>query len=157
MRARAIALATLPIAIALIATFAFTRTTDAPRYATSIPIRIGNSVVSAELATTSAARELGLSARDGLAPDTGMLFVFPRDGAYSFWMKGMRFSIDILWLDASGRVVTVHERVSPDTYPAAFSSSAPARYVLELPAGYAQQHRISPGKQLILPMLGDSE
>jgi len=74
-----------------------------------------------------------------------MLFVFPEDGKYAFWMKDMRFSIDILWLSADGRVVYMALNVSPDTYPQVFRPDVPARYVLELPAGYAKAHAVRIG------------
>lgn len=156
MYARFVALATVPIAIALVAAYLLTRDVPAPVFATAT-IGIGESSIVVELATSSAAREKGLGGRDGLAPDTGMLFVFPRDGAYAFWMKDMRFPIDMLWLDANGRVVTLRGSVSPDTYPAVFSATEPARFVLELPAGYADRHSISLGERLVLPHVGESD
>ena len=90
-------------------------------------------------------RARGLSGRAGLAPDEGMLFVFPEDGKYSFWMKDMRFPIDILWLSSDGVIVRLVPSVSPDTYPQSFSSERVARYVLELPAGYSEAHDIHVG------------
>jgi uncharacterized membrane protein (UPF0127 family) len=72
-------------------------------------------------------------------------------------MKDMRFPIDMLWLDANGRVVTLRGSVSPDTYPAVFSATEPARFVLELPAGYADRHSISLGERLVLPHVGESD
>src|SRR3989338_1806519 len=81
------------------------------------------------------AGQQSLSGRSGLAEGEGMLFVFPQDGKYGFWMKDMRFSIDILWLNASGMVVYMAQNVSPDSFPKSFESDVPARYVLELPAG----------------------
>ena len=80
------------------------------------PIRIS-------IADTETARQQGLSGRAGLAADEGMLFVFPEDGTYAFWMKDMLFSIDILWLSGDGAVVYMAENVSPDTYPKIFSHS----------------------------------
>src|SRR3989338_662243 len=52
-----------------------------------------------ELAVTPAQRERGLSGRDRLEPRSGMLFVFEDDGVRGFWMKGMTFPIDIIWID----------------------------------------------------------
>ena len=97
-------------------------------------IEIGGQKITIEIADTDQAREKGLGGRDSLLEDGGMLFIFPEDGVYSFWMKDMRFPIDIMWLSADGRIVDLLENVSPDTYPTAFSPKKPARYVLELPA-----------------------
>lgn len=152
MTRQALALASLPIALAVAAAWAFTATSPAPIHdATSVVL--GGTTVQLELATTSAARSRGLGGRDGLAPDTGMLFVFERDGMYAFWMKDMRFAIDILWLDAAGRVITIQNSVSPDTYPASFVPDAPARFVLELPAGFALVHGIAVGAVVALPAI----
>lgn len=99
---------------------------------------------------TEALREHGLSGYSGLAPDEGMLFVFEQDGTYSFWMKDMLFPIDMLWIDAQGRVVDIERNVSPDTYPQGFMPDSPARYVLELPAGFSQEHNIVVGSKVEL-------
>ncbi|MDP3645837.1 MAG: DUF192 domain-containing protein [bacterium] len=94
---------------------------------------------------TPGAREKGLSERSSLDPDEGMLFVFENDGMYSFWMKDMRFPIDIIWISTDGYVVDVRENVSPDTYPISFSPKKPARYVLELPAHAVKRFNIHRG------------
>jgi uncharacterized membrane protein (UPF0127 family) len=108
-------------------------------------ITIGESPVHVEVVDTDALRAQGLSGHAPLAPDEGMLFVFDADGIYPFWMKDMLFSIDILWLDARGKVVHIEKNISPDTYPASFTPDSPARYVLEVPAGFADQHDIQIG------------
>lgn len=77
-----------------------------------------------------------------------MLFVFPKDGTYSFWMKDMLFAIDIIWLDANARVVFAAEHVVPESYPAIFTPHTAARYVLELPAGFVAEHHIGVGDVL---------
>ena len=108
-------------------------------------IELRGQTVRVTVADTETTRQKGLSGRAGLAPDEGMLFVFPEDGEHAFWMKDMRFSIDILWLSADGKVVYMALYVSPDTYPQSFRSDVPARYVLELPAGYAKEYTVSIG------------
>lgn len=115
-------------------------------------IELKEQTIRVSVADTESTRGQGLSGRPGLAADEGMLFIFPQDGEYAFWMKDMRFAIDILWLSAdpsnpSGQAVVVYmaQNVSPDTYPQSFRSDVPARYVLELPAGYAKAHMVSIG------------
>lgn len=105
-----------------------------------VPVRV-------KIADTDAVRMLGLSGHKPLQPDEGMLFVFDTEGTYAFWMKDMLFSLDILWLDGTGRIVHIEEDVSPETYPASFTSDSPARYVLEVPAGFADQHDIQIGEK----------
>ena len=106
--------------------------------------------LSVSIADTPSAREVGLGGREALAPDEGMLFVFPKDDTYGFWMRGMRFSIDIIWLSGEGVVVNMKQNVSPATYPHVFEPSVPARYVLELPAGYAERYTVRLGSRLRL-------
>ncbi len=106
---------------------------------------VGGQTIHVSIADTKQAREEGLSGHTRLAADEGMLFVFETDGTYAFWMKDMRFSIDILWLSAEGRVVYMAENIAPDTYPQTFKSETPARYVIELPAGYSDDHGVRVG------------
>lgn len=108
-------------------------------------IHVGGQVIHVSIADTRAMRALGLGGRAGLAYNEGMLFVFPRDDRYSFWMKDMLFPVDILWLAADGRVVYMVQRVDPNTYPKTFTPDATARYVLELPSGYAGKHGVAIG------------
>jgi uncharacterized protein len=100
-----------------------------------------------ELATTPAQRDRGLMQRRQLAPDQGMLFVFPGDGLRWFWMKDTLIPLDMLFFDAQRRLVSMQLDVPPckgdpcPTYP----SGRPARYVLELPAGTVARLGIQAG------------
>lgn len=77
-----------------------------------------------------------------------MLFVFDTEGEWGIWMKDMHFPIDIIWASQDGTVVTVAKDISPDTYPQAFYPSVPARYVLEVPAGFVAAHDVAEGSRL---------
>ena len=108
-------------------------------------VEIGGQTVAVTIADTPSARSRGLSGRSELSFDEGMLFVFPEDGSYAFWMKDMQIPIDILWLSNEGMVVDMALNVSPDSYPASFSPNTPARYVLEVPAGFAERYNVHIG------------
>jgi uncharacterized membrane protein (UPF0127 family) len=108
-------------------------------------IQLDGNVISVSVAGTDAARQLGLGGRTGLAPNEGMLFVFQADGTYAFWMKDMHFSIDIIWISSDDHIVYMAQNISPDTYPHSFVPTSSARYVLELPAGYAAAHGVQLG------------
>lgn len=108
-------------------------------------VQIGGRSVTVSIASTPEARARGLGGRASLAGDEGMLFVFDSDAKYRFWMKDMRFPIDILWLSSDGNVVDMRENVFPETYPEVFTPVAPARYVLELPAGLAKAYSVKVG------------
>lgn len=104
------------------------------------------------VAATSASRERGLSGRAGLGENEGMLFLFPNAARHSFWMKDMRFPIDILWLENGVLVdLTTDVPVPGDGLPLAhYSPLTPVSAVLEVPAGYAKRHKLAPGMPVLI-------
>ena len=94
------------------------------------------------LADTPQEQQKGLGGRDAIDAGEGMLFVFDTDEKWRIWMKDMRFGIDIIWLDAQGRIVDIRDHVYPESYekaiPDIFEPKEKARYVLEVIAGYTQ-------------------
>lgn len=90
-----------------------------------------------EIADSDDERSLGLGERDSLCGSCAMLFTFDRPGRYAFWMKGMRFPIDIVWL--SGDEVVHVERNIPADSRAIYAPAASADRVLELNAGEAEE------------------
>ena len=113
-----------------------------------VELRLGGVRMVVELADDTLERVRGLGGRLGLNQLAGMLFIFETDGQPSFWMKDMRFPIDIMWLDDTGRVTEITENVSPNTYPQIFKPSQPIRYVLELNARFADNFNIKVGDSL---------
>lgn len=102
-----------------------------------------------ELALSDAEKANGLMFRDSLAPDRGMLFLFAVDGTYPFWMKNTFIPLDMVWLTATGQVVTVRT-VQPcraDPCPS-YEADGPGRAVLEVNAGFAAAHGVKPGAVL---------
>ncbi len=119
------------------------RPSTAPDYRVSV----GTATVDAEAADTPPQRESGLMNRTGLAPNAGMLFVFPHPELQSIWMKNMRFSLDIVFITQDQRVLQVYSRVPPcaaEPCPV-YTSDGPALYVLEVNAGFCAQHKIVRG------------
>jgi uncharacterized membrane protein (UPF0127 family) len=106
-----------------------------------------------EIADDEAERERGLMFREELAADHGMLFLHDREEPLAYWMKNTKIPLDILYFDTGRRLVAQQRDVPPCTlgdgcppYP----SNAPARYVLELNAGQAEQLKLSDGAELKL-------
>jgi uncharacterized protein len=100
---------------------------------------IRGACITAEVAATDTKRQKGLMFRRGLAADKGMLFIFEKEGKYSFWMKNVRFSLDIIWVSADKKIVDIHENVSPCKEVCAnLTPRGPARFVLEVKAGFAK-------------------
>jgi uncharacterized membrane protein (UPF0127 family) len=107
-------------------------------------------VVDLELARTDAERTKGLGGHAPLEDGDGMLFVFDLPARHAFWMKGMTFPLDIMWIE-EGVVVHLEHDLPPsgpqetDANRPIYSPFAPARYVLEVNAGFAAGHGIVPG------------
>ncbi|QQR82525.1 DUF192 domain-containing protein [Candidatus Campbellbacteria bacterium] len=111
-------------------------------------ISIGKTNINLEVADTDVLRTQGLSGRESLASTTGMLFVFDESDTYGFWMKDMRFPLDIIWLDEQGVVVHIEYNVAPETYPSVLTPNEKALYVLEVNAGVASELLIEKGTRL---------
>ncbi|MHB8710032.1 MAG: DUF192 domain-containing protein [Minisyncoccota bacterium] len=137
------------VTVVVIAVLFFYRTTIT-REAEPANASFGGVSLSIEYATTEAARERGLGGRTSIPDDYGMLFVFPKDDYYGFWMKDTLVPLDMFWLDDKGQVVYVARDVATSTYPNVFYPLAPARYVLETAAGFAQTHAVATGTPLLL-------
>ncbi|RJR40114.1 MAG: DUF192 domain-containing protein, partial [Desulfobacteraceae bacterium] len=118
------------------------------------PLRVyfpNGEFVFAELALSSEERSRGLMFRDGINTDKGMLFIFEEEATHSFWMKNVKFPIDIIWLDREKRIVHMVKQVPPcknDPCPT-YTPVRPAVYVLELSAGKSDQMGLKPGSRLV--------
>jgi len=121
-------------------------------------VEIGGQKIKVDLALTEAEQTQGLSGRQSLSPDTGMLFVFNKPGYYPFWMPDMNFPIDMIWLapskggDASKvKVDYVEKNATPESYPAIFGPKDDnAVYVLEIQSGFANNTHLQIGDSVQL-------
>jgi len=118
----------------------------------NLRLSIGGAVFNIEIADTTKRRQQGLSGRESLALDSGMLFVFEREDTHGIWMKDMQFSIDIVWLDDEFVIVDIVSDAFPDSYPNVFIPRTPALYVLELSAGVSNIHGLESGVQLVIEL-----
>ena len=112
---------------------------------------IGAETIPVEVMRTKEEVARGLSGRAALTKGTGMLFLFEASGIYRFWMKDMKFPIDIIWLDKEKRVVHIVPRAPPlqeGNPPVFYASEKPAQYVLEVNAGDAARFRITLGMRV---------
>lgn len=111
-------------------------------------ITVGGKVVNIEVADTQDKRSQGLSGRTELPMDNGMLFVFDKkDLTPSFWMKDMKISIDIIWIN-DGKIVKIDKNVpmpasgTPDSKLPIYSPGQPIDYVLEVTSGFSDSNNI---------------
>jgi len=105
-------------------------------------VKIDGTVFNLDIADTAQTRTLGLSNRETLAQQNGMLFFYENKAQHGIWMKDMNFAIDILWVNKDAQVVHTETNVSPETFPEVFRSPIPSHYVIELPAGTWQTDSI---------------
>jgi uncharacterized membrane protein (UPF0127 family) len=112
-------------------------------------VNIGGQNLVANVADTPFERARGLSGTNFLNDKNGMLFKFEQADEHGIWMKDMTIPIDIIWIDEQNRVVSIKENVSPDTYPEIFKPDAPAKYVLEVTAGYVAAKKIKIGDTMM--------
>jgi uncharacterized protein len=106
-----------------------------------------------EVATTEAERERGLMFRRTLPQDGGMLFVYAEPQPISMWMKNTLIPLDMVFIDAWGRVHRIETRTEPfSTTP--IPSDGEVQAVLELNAGAADAIGLKAGDKVIYPGLG---
>ncbi len=109
-------------------------------------IRInGVKVVVVEVMDTNEKRQQGLSGRERLGENEGMLFVFDRPGIYSFWMKEMKFPLDFVWINED-KVVDLREKVGITEMN--IRPARPADRVLEVNSGWIEKHQIKVGDEV---------
>ena len=107
-----------------------------------------------ELAVSPAQRSQGLMFREDLDEDRGMLFDFGRPQVASMWMRNTYVPLDMLFIDAEGRITQIAANTQPlsDTVVA---SREPVRAVLELRGGVSAKLGIEPGDRVIHPLFSD--
>jgi len=108
-------------------------------------ILMSNITLTVELAETQAQWSQGLSGRDSMSSNHGMLFIFNHESKWGFWMKDMKFPLDIIWFSSDRKVVYIKQNLlpcSPDNCPV-FTPPVDALYVLEVNAGFVETHNIS--------------
>jgi uncharacterized protein len=144
------ALAALGAAFALYSYTQAPSMTDTSPYSRTATIAIGTTTIVAEVADTDARQERGLGGRTELPEGSGMWFVFEEDGLWPFWMKDTLIPLDMIWVAADGTIITIANNVQPESYPKVFGPVVPARYVLEVPGGFAERHGIAEGQQVVV-------
>jgi uncharacterized membrane protein (UPF0127 family) len=148
-------LSVVVVLVYLLNGYVFTKSTPEPTTQTKKyhQVRIGTDdfEILADMAVTQEEKSRGLSVKNLLAEDEGMMFFFQSESEYGFWMKDMKFPIDILWLDGLGRVVHIESNLQPciteDDCPV-YTPNENASYVLETVAGFAEKHKITVGTDL---------
>lgn len=105
------------------------------------------STIDIELAEAQEERRLGMMFRTSMEDNQGMFFIWPTDMQQSFWMKNTILPLDMIFINSSNEIVTIHKNTTPyaeTQYP----SSRPAQFVLEVNAGFCDRVGIEVGGKI---------
>lgn len=118
-------------------------------------LKLGKCSIKVEVVNGASLLESGLSGRKELAQDAGMLFVFGDPDYYSFWMKGMKFPLDFIWI-LDGEVIQITPNVPPPSMLErklpTYSPLVPVNFVLEVNAGIVKKCGVKVGDMIVLPL-----
>jgi len=114
-------------------------------------IKIGDTILYLELAITAKKKEIGLGGRDSLQDGWGMLFPYDHKESYQFWMKGMKFPLDFVWI-ADKKVVDISENIPLLTGSeiTTVKPKVPVDQILELNAGDVKKYNINIGDPVVI-------
>lgn len=115
----------------------------------TVDMKLGTKTFTLEIANDAAEREKGLMRRDSMPADHGMIFVFPAEQRLGFFMKNTRIPLDIIFVNATGVVVSIKQMRPYDvttTY-----TDAPAKWAIELNQGQAAAAGVNVGDRLTIP------
>lgn len=104
-----------------------------------------------EWALSAEQRARGLMERPALPDRTGMLFDFGETRMVTMWMANTPESLDMIFIDETGRIVRIAERTTPLS-ESIVSSGEPVRYVLEIRGGHARELGLDETARLVLPL-----
>lgn len=149
LRRRAILLALLAGALPTGSVLAQPKPPAQPRLETvDIVTARGRTRFAVEIAATPAQQQRGLMFRKALAPDRGMLFTYDRPQPAAFWMKNTLIPLDILYIAANGRVLSIARNTQPHSLTP-IPSGGPVLGVLEIAGGRAAQLGVLPGDRVL--------
>jgi uncharacterized membrane protein (UPF0127 family) len=111
-----------------------------------IELSAGVHRIVAEVASTGASRAEGLMYRRQLGANQGMLFVFPEANRHCMWMRNTYVALSVAFIDDQGAVINVAE-MQPQT-ETNHCAARPARYALEMNAGWFARRGLGPGTRL---------
>jgi uncharacterized membrane protein (UPF0127 family) len=103
--------------------------------------------INLEIADTEYERQLGLMNRKEMKENEGMLFIFPDVDFRSFWMLNTYISLDIIFLNENRQIITIHKNTATLSQQS-YRSTAPAKYVVEVLAGFTNRHNIQIGDKI---------
>ena len=114
-----------------------------------VQLQVGGVPLSTEIASSGEQRYMGLSFREALGDNAGMLFVYPEERPLTFTMRNTRIPLSIAFVSDE---LVIEEIVDMDVGPGQlFPSTQPARYALEVNQGWFERNDIGPGDAITMP------
>ena len=125
-------------------------------------VKIGNASIKTEVADSDAKKQKGLSGRSSLDKNSGMLFIMNNKVIPTFWMKDMKFAIDIIWILSSsgdvkdGKIIQIDKNAeapkagTSDSNLNRYSPKSAVDYVLEVNSGYSDSNNIKVGDSVLI-------
>jgi len=108
-----------------------------------------NTCIKVEVVEGPIQLEQGLMFRESMKEDEGMLFILPEEKFTKFWMRNMRFALDIIWMDKEKVVFQISENVPPCQGPCPdIIPSQKTKYVLEVNSGFSKRHQLKIGEKV---------
>lgn len=116
-------------------------------------VTIGTQSFKVTIAASQQEREIGLSKTKSISPNQGMVFLFDKPDFYSFWMKNMKFPIDIIYIN-NDTIVTIKSNAQPikndRESPIIYTPADPADKVLEIQAGLSEKYKFKNGDKVTI-------
>lgn len=138
------------ILIAGVAFYQFSKTQQS-QVKTSGKVTIAAHTFDVEVVRDSKDQQIGLTKYNSMGESQGMLFIFEQPGNYGFWMRNMKFPLDIIFI-RNDTVVSLHQEVQPVEQdadnPPVYRSEVPADKVLEIQSGLAEKYNIKTGDKV---------
>lgn len=112
-------------------------------------VNVAGQDVIVDVVNTIESRAQGLSGRESLAEDEGMLFVFDKPSQNNFWMQGMNFAIDMIWINESLEIIYIKKDATPESFPSMFGPKEDSMYVLEVVSGFSDKNNLKIGDKIL--------
>lgn len=117
-------------------------------------VRLGDDIVTVEIAETVAERQRWLTFRQDTLPlDTAMLIKYDTPDLYEIWMLNVEYNLDLVWFDQDGNAVYIKKNVEPcgnilDQVSCTYKPTSKALYIVAGTAGFADEHGVDIGSKL---------
>lgn len=124
-------------------------------------VKVGNMTLNVLLAQTPSDQSKGLAIKEFMKENEGMLFIFDTPNKHSFWMKDMKFPIDIIWIDTEGKIVHIERNLEPCFFLLPCPSHTPkydSLYVLEVVSNFTNKFNVNVGDRIELePIISNTK